>query len=75
MMTKSEMSVYELSRDELIELKVRYLDNYLWETEHRSASYGEIADADEIVPDETVFEAYEGYTFVEDDFFCNYLPF
>ena len=66
-----KVTVRDLSREELVELKERYLDSYLMETEGRTASYGEIARADELVPDETVFEAYECFDFVEEDFACN----
>lgn len=59
-------TVRELSRDELIELKGRYL------TEHQpSVSYGDLANADTLVSDETIFAEYAGVHFVPDDFFCN----
>lgn len=41
----------------------------IYNTEGRTASYGELAEA-ESVPDEKVFEHYAGIEFVEDDFFC-----
>ena len=59
-------TVRDLSRDELIELK----QHMLCENE-QSPSYGELADADEIITDEQVFEAYDGVTFHPDDFFSN----
>ena len=63
------MTVRELNRDQLTELKQRMVDDEINETEGRSASYGELADA-ESIPDEKVFEHYAGTEFVEDDFFC-----
>lgn len=65
------MSVYELNKDQMIELKQRYLDNHLLEVKDRSASYGELADADEIVSDDDIYRNYGGFDFVDDDFFCS----
>ena len=63
------MTVRELSRDQLTELKQRMVDDEIYEKEGRSASYGELANA-ESVPDERVFEMYEGTEFGSGDFFC-----
>ena len=70
------MTVQELSREQLTELKEHYLvelDN-CGELEEVAGidtiSYGVLADIDEIVPDEVVFNHYDGIDFVEDDFFC-----
>lgn len=60
------MDVRELDRDQLVELK----QNHLCETQG-SVSWGELIDADEIVSDEEIYEAYEGTDFVPDDFFCS----
>jgi len=59
-------SVYDLTREELIELKERYYceENY-------NISYGELANIDEIVSDEEILSEYDGYAFSNDDFFCN----
>lgn len=65
------MTVRELTREELQELKVHMLDEFLQEEENRNISYGEIADIDELVTDESVFKEYENVSFVKDDFFCN----
>ena len=62
------MTVMELNRDQLTELKQRMVDDEISETEGRSASYGELANA-ESIPDEKVFERYDGVEFVEEDFF------
>lgn len=58
------MNVHELARDQLIELKQHML------CEQGSPSYGELADADELVSDEAVFTAFKDTDFVDDDFFC-----
>lgn len=63
------MTVMELNRNQLTELKQRMVDDEISETEGRSASYGELANA-ESIPDEKVFERYDGIKFAEEDFFC-----
>ena len=63
------MTIYELSRDQLTELKQRMIDDEIYEKEGRDASYGELAEA-ESVPNEKVFEKYAGTEFVNDDFSC-----
>ena len=72
------MSIDELSRNQLIELKERYMielsDNgdyaevigVSWD----APSWGEIADADRLIPDDVIFTHYARYTFSDDDFFC-----
>ena len=64
-------TVYDLTPEEMEELKARYLDNHLLEMEDRSASYGELANAAETVPDRIIFDTYGLYVFSDDDFFCN----
>lgn len=64
------LTVYDLTIDQLNELKESYLDQHLQETEGRAASYGELANASEIVPDWLIFDAYAGTLFSPDDFFC-----
>ena len=59
------MDVHELNREQLIQLKQRYL----CETQDESVSYGELAAADELVTDEQVFNHFAGIEFVEEDFF------
>lgn len=61
------MGVKELNREELIELKQNYYCNELG----NNASYGELANIDEIITDEEIFEYYDYVDFVKDDFFCN----
>ena len=65
------MTVKQLNRDMLVELKERYLMEKLDEKENRTPSWGELADADEIVSDDTIYKEYEGYDFCVDDFFCS----
>lgn len=60
------MTVEELNRDQLIELKTTYYMN-----KHESVSWGELADIDELVSDEEVYNEYGYMTFTEDDFFCS----
>ena len=64
------MTVRELSDDQLVELKQRMADDEIYETEGRGASYGELAAA-ESIPDERVFELYDGVDFSNDDFLCS----
>ena len=52
------MSVKDLTREQLIELKQRYYTD------------GELADIDNLVSDNEIFEEYGDITFVEEDFFC-----
>ena len=61
------MTVHELTIDQLTELKERMSDDEIYEKEGRGASYDELAEA-ESVPDEKVFEKYEGVEFSNDDF-------
>ena len=57
------MEVKELNRNQLVQLKQMYL------TENKEEiSWGELADADDIVTDEEVFNYYSGTNFVEEDF-------
>ena len=58
------MSVYELSKNQLIELK----QNYLCEVQ-KNVSYGELCDTDNIISDEEIFNEYGNVEFSEDDFF------
>lgn len=60
------MSVKELTREQLIELKQRY-----YTERNENVSYGELADIDNLVSDNEIFEEYEHITFVAEDFLCN----
>lgn len=63
------MTVHDLNRDQLIELKQNFIS--LWIDGQEPVSYDVLMDADELIPDETIFETYEGITFTENDFFCS----
>lgn len=58
------MTVRQLSREQLNELK----ETYMFETVCSGPSYSDLAEACNI-PDELIFEHYDGYDFVNDDFF------
>lgn len=58
------MTVYELNRDQLIELK----RNYYTQEYNDHPSYGELADIDNLVSDQEIYDAYDGTDFVPDDF-------
>ena len=60
------MSVKDLTREQLIELKQRY-----YTERNENVSYGELADIDNLVSDNEIFEEYGDITFVEEDFLCN----
>ena len=62
------MTVWELNREQIKQLKETYLMQHLDEVEGRSPSYGELALADELVADAMLVEAYGHYDFSEDDF-------
>ena len=57
------MTVKELNRDQMVQLKQDYLVEI-----RGDVSYGELADADELVTDAQVFDRYAGVDFVPDDF-------
>lgn len=63
------MSVNELSSEQLEQLKVQYLDFKLMEEEKRNISYMEIININDLVDNDTMYELYGGYTFVEEDFY------
>jgi len=57
------MTVKELSRDQLIELKQNY-----YCSKHKSVSWGELAQIESLVSDKTIIKEYACYDFVDDDF-------
>lgn len=63
------MTVRELSRDQLNELKQTYAAQ-LAET-GEEISYGKLVESTEI-PDDVIFNHYDGILFTDDDFFCSY---
>lgn len=62
------MEVKDLTRDQLDELKMHYAIEMAGS---RDLSYAELLGSSKI-PDETIFEHYEGTRFVKDDFFSSY---
>ncbi len=64
------MNVKELSREQLIEVKQRYLTEKLDE-KGEDISCGELEAIDELVTDEEIFEEYADVEFDEDDFWSN----
>ena len=72
------MTVYELSSEQMLELKQQYLEmladegNYasVLNVDYDEPSQHDLSFADEIVPDDIIFTHYEGIDFVPDDFFC-----
>ncbi|MEG1758766.1 MAG: hypothetical protein RR235_10035 [Oscillospiraceae bacterium] len=64
------MTVSELTNDQLEELKQDYLCQHFDEVENRSPSYDELSNAAETVSDSTIFDAYGGTEFSNDDFAC-----
>ena len=70
------MTVTELNRQQLIQLKQRYLTELadegtfaeILDVDYDEPSYSDLANADEIVPDDVVFRNWEGVNFVEEDF-------
>ncbi len=59
-------TVYDLNRAEIEELK----DAYFWSDETDEEILGDISAPWEI-PDEVIYEHFDGISFVEEDFFCN----
>lgn len=76
------MTVKELNRDQLTELKEKYLydlyernevEDVLGYTQRcKSPSWSELEDVNDIISDEMIEEYYEGVVFSNDDFFCTY---
>lgn len=60
------MTVRELNRNELIELKQKY-----YSQKEGNVSYREMATVDRLVTDKEIFSAFENVEFTEEDFFCN----
>lgn len=61
------MSVKELNRNQLMLLKQSYLIQGN-ERNEGMTYWSDLADADEIVSDELIYDEYAGYDFSEDDF-------
>lgn len=61
------MSVYELNREQLIELKQNYICEQN-ELKGEPTYWSDMAEADDLVTDEEIYENYGGYSFTADDF-------
>ena len=64
------MKVYELSRDQMIELKQRYLMDQYEDRHLGEPSYDELATVDSDITDNEIYQVYSGIEFTNDDFFC-----
>lgn len=74
------VDVHDLCRDCLIELKCNYMaelvndgtfgEVFYNDSSIREPSMGDYAEADNVIPDDFIFEHYAGIGFVPDDFFC-----
>ena len=64
------MTVYELNRDQLTELKQNYYTQLLDER-GESPSYDELANIDDYISDGEIYAAYEAYSFTPGDFACS----
>jgi len=70
------MNVQDLNREQIVELKQAYLTRLADEgtfaevlgVDYDEPSWGDLADADDIVPDDVIFENYGDTEFVEEDF-------
>lgn len=61
------MTLEELNRDQIIQLKQAYYTRKM-EDAGQGVSYGELAMIDELVTDQELEDEYSGTTFVPDDF-------
>lgn len=64
------MTIEELNREQLVELKQHFICESNEENNEKSC-WSDMADANEIVSDETIMAVYSGYDFSNDDFFCS----
>lgn len=70
------MIVTELNREQLTFLKQAYMTQLadegnfaeMFGVDYDQPSWGDLARADELVPDDVIFEHYEDSDFVEEDF-------
>ncbi len=63
------MTVHDLNPDQLSQLKQNMLCKRM-DAHGESPSWGELADADNIISDAEVKDQYSGVDFVPDDFSC-----
>ena len=67
------MKLTDLTKGQLAELKIRFLDNLLMEKENRNISCGEMINIDDIIADddEDFVAEYSCYEFCNEDFFTD----
>lgn len=73
------MNVYELTDGQIDELKQTYLCELADCGEYADVmgvdwdepSWGELANARELVPTDVIYDKYDGVEFTDDDFFCS----
>ena len=67
------MELKDLTKGQLAELKIRFLDNLLMEKENRNISCGEMINIDDIIADddEDFVAEYSCYEFCNEDFFTD----
>ena len=63
------MTVYDLNREQLDELKQTYFSQLI-DTGDGDEILGDVT-CSENIPDEVIFNHYDGIMFVEEDFFCS----
>lgn len=63
------MTVQELNRDQLVELKQRMVSERNAK-QNKGTSWAELAFADKQITDEEAFAEYKGTSFTDDDFSC-----
>ena len=61
------MTIQELNRAQLVQVKQHYL-TMKKDSAGQGISYGELAEADLLVSDAEIFDAYSGTEFTEGDF-------
>lgn len=64
-------TVYECTRAQLLELKREYLCKLADRDLREEPSWYDMANADDLVSDDTIFDEYDGYCFTADDFFAS----
>ena len=62
------MTIKELTRDQLTQVKQRYYTQKIDAEQGAGVSYMELATINELVSDAEIFEAFAGVEFVPDDF-------
>lgn len=63
------MTVYDLNREQLDELKETYFSQLI-DTGDRDEILGNVT-CSENIPDEVIFNHYDGISFTSEDFFCS----